>query len=161
MLGKSSEHSLYFREWTVTLGESGQSSCPLPPPLPPRFISLDWLDDRVEFVCKMSAHMHTCTYACWARKWLVLGEACREALGWIPTLIWLRLHTSFPSRPGEAKMHRWPSDWHFRTRPSALSQPSPAPTLFCFSGSIDSAKQRLGQDREVVGDGGQGAQAQG
>lgn len=160
MLGKSSEDFSHVRGWTVTLGGSGQSSCP-PTSLPTRSISLDRLDDQVEFVCKTSAHMNACTDVCWARKWHVLGRACREALGWIPTLIWLWLHPSFPSRPGEAKLHRWPSGWHFRTRPSAPLQPSPAPTLFCFSGSINSAKQLLGQDREVLGGGWQGAQAQG
>ena len=34
----------------------------------------------------------------------MLGGACREALGWIPTLVWLWFHTSFPYRPGEAKL---------------------------------------------------------
>lgn len=62
----------------------------------------------------------------------MLGRGCREAFGWFPTLIWLWFHTSFPSRPGEAKLHRWPSGWHFRTWPSAHSQTS-YPTLLCFS----------------------------
>ena len=74
--------------------------------------------------------MHMCTHVCWARKCHVLGGACREALGWIPILIWLWFHTSFPSRPGEAKLHRWPSGWHFRTRPGAHWQPPP------FSASV-------------------------
>lgn len=102
--------------------------------------------------------MHACVHVCRARKWHVLGGACREALGWIPTLVWLWFHTSFPCRPGEAKLHRWPSGWHFRTRPTAHSQPS-LPLLLCFTGSMDSERSAGPGWRSIRGDR-QGPQAQ-
>lgn len=84
-----------------------------------------------------------CTRACAC----LLGEEVACAWGslqsgtWLdPHLAWLCFHTSFPCRPREATLHRWPSGWHFRTRPSAHSQPSP-PFLLCFTGSMDSERR--------------------
>ena len=127
-LGKSSEQSLCFCRWTVILG--GLERAATLPPETHQYQPGRWLSG----VCARG-YVHVC----WARKWHVLGGACREALGWIPTLAWLCFHTSFPCRPGEARLHRWPSGWHFRTRPSAHSQPYP-PFHLCFTGSMDSER---------------------
>lgn len=129
--GKSSEHSPYFCRVNCDLGCVGAEQQLYRSP-----INSDQLGCPCVHVCTQ-AHVHVC----WARKWHVLGGAYREALGWIPTVGWLWFHTSFPDRPGEAKLHRWPSGWHFRIWPSAHSQPSPSPTLLCSSGSVDSAEE--------------------
>lgn len=103
----------------------------------------------------MRVYAHVYVHVCWVRKWHVLGRACREALGRIPTLVWLWFHTSFPCRPGEAKLHRWPSGWHFRTRSSAHSQPSPPPP---FSASVAqwTLQRSFGPIQRGTGSGGQG-----
>lgn len=80
---------------------------------------------------------------------------------------WLHLHPHLalvsyflPQQAWEAKRHRWPSGWHFRTWASAQSQHSPSPTLLCSVALLILQGSDWVRAERLLGRGGQGAQAQ-